>query len=173
MQKPTHINRKPLYAAVIGGVFAVSASTVVIADAVNPTAAQNPLILAASCNPCNPVCGEEVQSLQPVRGQEGLQSLQSRAQRRTPAIPATRARPRIPAIPAIRARPRIPARPPESGLSRYVQRGRSNPALFILIRQEVPVTSCYDHRQDDASAAMLREYEHRALFAILSSSALS
>ncbi len=54
MQIPTHINRKPLYAAVIGGVFAISASSVVIADAVNPTAAQNPLILAASHSPCNP-----------------------------------------------------------------------------------------------------------------------
>ena len=54
MQKPTHVNRKPLYAAVIGGVFAISASSVVIADAVNPAALQNPLILAASCNPCNP-----------------------------------------------------------------------------------------------------------------------
>ncbi len=55
MQKPTHINRKPLYAAVVGGVFAISASTVVgAADFVNPAAQQNPLILAAGCNPCNP-----------------------------------------------------------------------------------------------------------------------
>ena len=55
MQKPTHINRKPLYAAVVGSVFAISASTVVVAaDAVNPAAQQNPLILAAGCNPCNP-----------------------------------------------------------------------------------------------------------------------
>ena len=54
MQKPMHINRKPLYAAVVGGVFAISASNVVIADSVNPTAQQNPLILAGACNPCNP-----------------------------------------------------------------------------------------------------------------------
>ena len=54
MQKPTHINRKPLYAAVVGGVFAISASSLVIADAVNPAAAQNPLMLAASDSPCNP-----------------------------------------------------------------------------------------------------------------------
>ena len=48
MQKPVHVNRKPLYAAIVGGVFAVSATNVVIADAVNPTAQQNPLILAAA-----------------------------------------------------------------------------------------------------------------------------
>lgn len=54
MQKPAHINRKPVYAAVVGGVFAVAASNAAIADAVNPAAVQNPLILAASCNPCNP-----------------------------------------------------------------------------------------------------------------------
>jgi len=59
MQKPVHINRKPLYAAVVGGVFAVSASTVVIADAVNPAATQNPLVLAASCNPCNPCAAKK------------------------------------------------------------------------------------------------------------------
>jgi hypothetical protein len=52
MQKPVHINRKPIYAAVIGGVFAVSASNVVIADAVNPTAAKNPLVVAQTCSPC-------------------------------------------------------------------------------------------------------------------------
>ena len=58
MRKPTHINRKPLYAAVVGGVFAVSASSLVIADAANPAAAPNPLMLASgnACNPCNP-CG--------------------------------------------------------------------------------------------------------------------
>ncbi len=56
MQKPTHINRKPLYAAVVGGVFAISASSLVIAATDNPTAAQNPLILAHKTNPCNP-CG--------------------------------------------------------------------------------------------------------------------
>jgi len=54
MQKPTHINRKPLYAAVVGGVFAISASSLVLAGANNPSAAQNPLILAHATNPCNP-----------------------------------------------------------------------------------------------------------------------
>jgi hypothetical protein len=72
MQKPVHINRKPLYAAIIGSVFAVSTSSVVIADAVNPAAVQNPLILAATtacnpcaakknpCNPCNPCAVKKV-----------------------------------------------------------------------------------------------------------------
>ena len=62
MQKPTQFNRKPLYAAVVGGVFAISASTVVVAaDAVNPAAQQNPLILAAgsACNPCNPCAAKK------------------------------------------------------------------------------------------------------------------
>jgi hypothetical protein len=65
MQKPTHVNRKPLYAAVIGGVFAISASSVVIADPVNPTALQNPLILAAACNPCNPCAAKKCNPCNP------------------------------------------------------------------------------------------------------------
>ncbi len=66
MQKPTHINRKPLYAAIAGGVFAISASTVVVAaDAVNPAAQQNPLILAASCNPCNPCAAKKCNPCNP------------------------------------------------------------------------------------------------------------
>ena len=44
MQKPVHINRKPLYAAIVGGVFAVSATNVVMADAVNPTAQRPSLV---------------------------------------------------------------------------------------------------------------------------------
>jgi len=62
MQKPTQFNRKPLYAAVVGGVFAISASTVVVAaDAVNPATQHNPLILAAgsACNPCNPCAAKK------------------------------------------------------------------------------------------------------------------
>ncbi len=66
MHKPTHINRKPLYAAVVGGVFALSASTVIVAaDAVNPAAQQNPLILAASCNPCNPCAAKKCNPCNP------------------------------------------------------------------------------------------------------------
>jgi hypothetical protein len=62
MQKPTQFNRKPLYAAVVGGVFAISASTVVIAaDAVKTYEKHNPLILAAgsACNPCYPCAAKK------------------------------------------------------------------------------------------------------------------
>jgi hypothetical protein len=66
MQKPVHINRKPLYAAVVGGVFAVSAASAVIADSsINPTAQQNPLILAAGCNPCNPCAANKCNPCNP------------------------------------------------------------------------------------------------------------
>ena len=44
---------KPVYAALLGGAVAMSAAAgTVQADGANPTAAKNPLILAASCNPC-------------------------------------------------------------------------------------------------------------------------
>ena len=47
------MNRKPLYAALIGGVVAMGGmSSPAVADGMNPTAAQRPLLLAASCNPC-------------------------------------------------------------------------------------------------------------------------
>ncbi|NIM28924.1 MAG: hypothetical protein GTO67_10690 [Gammaproteobacteria bacterium] len=65
MQKPTHINRKPLYAAVVGGVFAISASSAVIADGINPAAQQNPLLLAATCNPCNPCAAKKCNPCNP------------------------------------------------------------------------------------------------------------
>lgn len=68
-KKPFHMNRKPLSAAVLGGIVAVTAPVVVAADnGANPWAASKtftqgqPLRLAAcapcgakkACNPCNP-----------------------------------------------------------------------------------------------------------------------
>jgi hypothetical protein len=53
LMSPKNMNRKPLYAALIGGAVAMGAmSTSAIADGVNPAAAQRPLLLAAACNPC-------------------------------------------------------------------------------------------------------------------------
>lgn len=68
-KKPIHMNRKPLSAAVLGSIVAVSAPTVLMAEnGANPWAASKtyaqgqPLLLAActpcgakkACNPCNP-----------------------------------------------------------------------------------------------------------------------
>ena len=54
------MNRKPLYAALIGGAVAMGAmSSVVMADGMNPTAEQRPLLLAAGCNPCNPCAAKK------------------------------------------------------------------------------------------------------------------
>ncbi len=58
MNKPIHFNRKPFYAAIVTGAFAISASSVVVADAVNPTAVKYPLIFAATCIPCYPCAGK-------------------------------------------------------------------------------------------------------------------
>ena len=55
--QPSHFNRKPIVAAILGGIVAVSSSQVLMAGsaATNPPAAKHPtLMLAASCNPCNP-----------------------------------------------------------------------------------------------------------------------
>ncbi len=69
LKKPFHMNRKPLSAAVLGGIVAISAPNVLLAeDGANPWAASKtfsqgqPLRLAActpcgakkACNPCNP-----------------------------------------------------------------------------------------------------------------------
>ncbi len=55
--QPKQFNRKPLVAAVLGGIVAVSSAQVLMAGApaTNPPAVKNPtLMLAAACNPCNP-----------------------------------------------------------------------------------------------------------------------
>ncbi len=53
-------NRKPLYAALVGGAVAMAAATTpVAADMVNPQAQTQPLMLAASCNPCNPCAAKK------------------------------------------------------------------------------------------------------------------
>lgn len=58
MRKPfdaRHLIRKPLHAAVIGGLVAAGAPALAQADgAANPTAQARYLLLAAACNPCNP-----------------------------------------------------------------------------------------------------------------------
>jgi hypothetical protein len=52
--QPNHFNRKPIVAAILGGIVAVSSAQVLTAGA-NLPAAKNPvLMLAASTNPCNP-----------------------------------------------------------------------------------------------------------------------
>lgn len=55
--QPTQFNRKPIVAAVLGGIMAVSSTQVLMAasTAMNPPAVKHPtLMLAAGCNPCNP-----------------------------------------------------------------------------------------------------------------------
>ena len=55
--QPKQFKRKPLVAAVLGGIVAVSSAQVLMAGApaTNPSAVKNPtLMLAAACNPCNP-----------------------------------------------------------------------------------------------------------------------
>ena len=52
--QPNHFNRKPIVAAILGGMVAVSSAQVLTAGA-NAPAAENPtLLLASSNNPCNP-----------------------------------------------------------------------------------------------------------------------
>lgn len=57
---PPHLSRKPLCAAILGGIVAVTAPTFVSADsAANPWAAsktftQGQTLLLAQCKPCNP-----------------------------------------------------------------------------------------------------------------------
>jgi hypothetical protein len=55
--QPEQFNRKPIVAAILGGIVAVSSTQALMAGATatNPAAIKNPLLmLAASCNPCNP-----------------------------------------------------------------------------------------------------------------------
>ena len=58
MRKPfdaRHVIRKPLHAAVIGGLVAAGAPALAQADgAANPAAQSRHLLVAAACNPCNP-----------------------------------------------------------------------------------------------------------------------
>ncbi len=55
-----HVGRKPLYAAILGGIVAVTAPTIVTAvSGANPWAAsktftQGQTLLLAACTPCNP-----------------------------------------------------------------------------------------------------------------------
>lgn len=57
--QPNQFNRKPVYAAIIGGIVAVS-STHMLMAATNPPAAKNPTVmLAAACNPCNPCAAKK------------------------------------------------------------------------------------------------------------------
>ncbi len=52
--QPNHFKRKPIVAAILGAIVAVSSTQVLMAGA-NPPAVKNPtLLLAATCNPCNP-----------------------------------------------------------------------------------------------------------------------
>ena len=47
--------RKPLYAAIVGGLVAASGPVLVSAEGgANPAAASKPLLHLAACNPCNP-----------------------------------------------------------------------------------------------------------------------
>lgn len=61
-----HVGRKPLYAAILGGIVAVTAPTIVTAvSGANPWAASKTftqgqtLLLAAACNPCNPCAAKK------------------------------------------------------------------------------------------------------------------
>ena len=54
---PKQFNRKPIVAAILGGIVAVSSAQALMAGATatNPPAVKQPtLMLAATCNPCNP-----------------------------------------------------------------------------------------------------------------------
>lgn len=60
--QPKHFNRKPIVAAVLGGIVAVSSTQVLMASATasNPPAVKHPtLMLAATCNPCNPCAAKK------------------------------------------------------------------------------------------------------------------
>lgn len=60
IKKPLHVDRKPLAAAILGGMVAVSAPAIVTATGeANPwaapkTFAQGQPLMLAQCNPCNP-----------------------------------------------------------------------------------------------------------------------
>ncbi|MFT5450182.1 MAG: hypothetical protein ACI9DC_005387 [Gammaproteobacteria bacterium] len=54
------MNRKPLYAALIGGAVAMGAmSSAVMADGMNPNAEKRPLLILASCSACNPCAAKK------------------------------------------------------------------------------------------------------------------
>ena len=58
--QPNHFNRKPIVAAILGGIVVASSAQVLTAGA-NPPAVKNPtLMLAAICNPCNPCAAKKV-----------------------------------------------------------------------------------------------------------------
>ena len=50
--QPNHFNRKPIVAAILGGIVAVSSAQVLTAGANPPAAKNHALMLAAICNPC-------------------------------------------------------------------------------------------------------------------------
>ncbi len=66
--QPKHFNRKPIVAAVLGGIVAVSSTQVLMASATasNPPAVKHPtLMLAATCNPCNPCAAKKCNPCNP------------------------------------------------------------------------------------------------------------
>ncbi len=66
--RPNHFARNPIAAAVLGGIVALSSTQVLAAGvtATNPPAAKNPtLVLAASCNPCNPCAAKKCNPCNP------------------------------------------------------------------------------------------------------------
>ena len=63
--QPNHFNRKPIVAAILGGIVAVSSTQMLMAGA-NPPAVKNPtLMLAATCNPCNPCAAKKCNPCNP------------------------------------------------------------------------------------------------------------
>jgi len=53
--QPVRVRRKRLCAAIMSGIVVISAPAVIVAaSTTNPTATPQPLMLAATCNPCNP-----------------------------------------------------------------------------------------------------------------------
>jgi len=66
--QPKQFNRKPLVAAILGGMVAVSSAQVLMAGAttINPPAVKHaPLMLAAACNPCNPCAAKKCNPCNP------------------------------------------------------------------------------------------------------------
>lgn len=63
--QPIHFHRKPIVAAILGGIVAVSSTQILMAGA-NPPAVKNPtLMLAAACNPCNPCAAKKCNPCNP------------------------------------------------------------------------------------------------------------
>jgi hypothetical protein len=66
--QPSHVNRKPIVAAILGGIVAVSSTQALMAGAAasNPPALKKPtLMLAAACNPCNPCAANKCNPCNP------------------------------------------------------------------------------------------------------------